>query len=354
MKLRKILASVAAFAIAATAFSSVVMANSYGAPKVTVNVEGPSDYYNDGGIYFVVTCDYEGFEDFTASYSRQTGTGLTSIGTEFTYNDTDFAYEEGIANSKLPAPAVGANKPSIAWGVADASMVCATSMEDYVTFVFSTKDETKTAADLNLAVAVVEFAVTKAVRNQEGVIETYGNTNASTAEVEVTLPGSSEPVEEYVNVTTDGNVNGVDDGQVVKGSVVTVSAKTVDGKTAQLYANGAAIDAGDYTVNEDTSFTVVYTDIPVVSPYTYKVADYGKNEAKSGIFYALAIKNSENVMTLGVAGKAFTATDVPVVEGDTELTMTYVILGVPANLLTDVPSETTLTGAVNGAYELAE
>lgn len=360
MKFKKILAIVAAASMAISAFSSVAMAGSYGSPVLSATVT-PVDLSEDFGdaAYancLAVTVSYSGFDGFSA-YKAMTGkgVGITAAQVKLGYDANALEYIATM-DADFSDGTAGGTDPVMAYAWANAGMKAATS-GDFMTAYFLVKDGVDFDKDaVTFTFEEYQFTVTNSTSKTAFTKEVYGNIvdGSETIEAEAFTYGATTPATEYVNVTTDGNVNGVDDGQIEKGSVVTVSAKEVEGKTAQLYANGAAIDAGDYTVNEDTSFTVVYTDIPVVNQYTYKVADYGKNEAKAGIFYALAIKNSENVMTLGVAGKAFTATDVPVVEGDTELTMTYVILGVPADLLTDVPSETTLTGAVNGAYELAE
>jgi hypothetical protein len=235
-------------------------------------------------------------------------------------------------------------------------MLNAPEMSPFVTVVFSLDESYDYNANpLAFEFTSIEFGVTTAVKNSASTVALYGNTNACTAGVaaESFALGSSTPATEYVNVTTDGNVEGVADGQVEKGSKIAVSAKEVSGKTAKLYANGEEIVSGaEYTFDADVSFTVVYEDEVVTPEYTYSVTDYGKSESLKAIFYALSIVNPDTAMTLGVAGKGFTASGLPEVDGGASVDMTYVIKGVPENILTNVPEAESLTGAKNGEYTL--
>jgi hypothetical protein len=352
MKLKKILASVAAFAMVATAFSSVVMANSYGSPELTATVDYPVVDGED--TYLTVTVGYSGFEGFVAyNKLKKVGIGLTSAGVNISYDAEKLDYVATMDGDTFQDGITGDSNPGIAYAWTIDTQKNVPSDAEFMVAYFTVKDGVDFSTDsVTFEFTDYEFVVgNKATGESEG----YGTSNKCTAlmTAEPVTYGATTPATEYVNVTTDGNVEGVADGQVEKGSKIAVSAKEVSGKTAKLYANGEEIVSGaEYTFDADVSFTVVYEDEVVTPEYTYSVTDYGKSESLKAIFYALSIVNPDTAMTLGVAGKAFTASGLPEVDGGASVDMTYVIKGVPENILTNVPEAESLTGATNGEYTL--
>lgn len=366
MKLKKILAAVAALATVATAFSSVAFAESaYGSPKLTYSFEYPADPDGDGSEYLGVTISYEGFENLArANNTATSGAAITNVMLKLNYDDTKLSYEFGD-NAGSFSGSVGGTDPSYAVGLAlNRNTPYATSGDLFVAYfsVAAGVDFSKEAVEFSYVTDPADdacLAMTVSAGTSSGIEKTvYGESSISTETLiydETFSYGTKAPATTTYTVTADGNVEvtGADiSAPVAEGTVINVAAKAKTGYTAKLLANGVEVAEGDYTVTGNVDFTVAYTSI-----YKYTLDDKGTcqktegGKVSKGIYYSISIKNVDTAMTLGVEGKAFTASGIAEITGDPNVSMTYVILGVPDALYDNVPDAITISGVANGTYE---
>lgn len=371
MKFKKILAIIAAASMAITAFSSVAMAGSYGSPVLTGSVETAdlSDDFGDPAYAncLAVTVSYSGFEGFSA-YKSMTGkgVGITAAQVKLGYDTEKLEYIATLDGDFADGTA-GGTDPIMAYAWANASMKAATS-GDFMVAYFLVKDGVDfSAQSATFTFDEYQFTVTNSTNKTTYTNEVYGNIvdGSESVTAEAFTYGSGEtppptPTKYAVNfdpadvtvtlagVAIDANT------EVDADSVISVAAVAKDGFTAQLKCNGENADEGDFTVTAPVEFTVEYTAIPTPqADYRFTVADYGTSESAAAIYYKLNIVRPDTAMTLGLSiGRSFTAQDLPQVDGEAELTMTYVMKNVPASIRENMPTVSSLTGAVNGeTYE---
>ena len=123
---------------------------------------------------------------------------------------------------------------------------------------------------------------------------------------------------------------------VPENTEITVTATEKTGFTATLKKDGVAVTSPyKFTVTADTTFTVDYAEIVQENIHKYTLDDKGTctKDTTKGIYYSLSVKNVANKLAIKVSGKTFEIpANIPEVTGDTKAQLTYVILGVPADM----------------------
>lgn len=367
MRLKKILATASAFAIALSAFVAVP-AQAEGKATATLSFVG---YETKGAAtfakikvsatipdtlkpYALVAADWETtFEDtYTGTVVSNFGidipyiTGLTYVASLSKVHTTDFV----AINDNASASCVSvyyANTGDYSSKYSGEIGELATLYYRITGDVDATYDVKVSVADLGCKLFTWADGTTSPTPTEINYIGEAGWTVTNA----VVKPAAPPATTYTVTATSDVEVTGANiSAPVAEGTKLNVAPKAKEGYTAKLLANGTEVAAGEYTVTSNVDFAVAYAP-----KHEYTLDDKGTclKDSIKGIYYSLSVKNVADKLAIKVSDKTFEAKGVPTVEGATLAQMTYAIFQVPDEIYNNVPAITAVTSGET-VYSVAE